>query len=61
MIYDILLLSYFLIIRIIDYIIYIDADFLVVIAVIIGIISIYLLLSYVKCLQDYNDKHKPPF
>jgi len=43
---------------------FIDTDnFLIlsIISLVIGIIALYLSLPYIRCLQDYNDKHKPPF
>ncbi len=60
-IYGVLLLSYFIIIRLVDLSIYVEVNILVIFAVILGILSMYLLLPYIKCLQDYSNKHKPPF
>ncbi len=40
---------------------YIDTTIAIVLVLFFGILGLYLLLPYIVCITDYNNKHKPPF
>lgn len=55
------LFFYFLIGRVIDFSEYIGLQMDLILAFIFMILGLYLVTPYMDCLNDYNDRHKPPF
>ncbi len=56
-----ILFSYFIIGRIIDFSLYLSFFIDIFISLIIFILGLYLMLPYARCLGDFNNRNKPPF
>jgi len=53
----ILLLS----VRVINFEKYFELTTIIILILVLSILGLYLSMPYIKCLNDYNDRHKPPF
>lgn len=53
----VLLLSF----RVINFEKYFELTTIIISILVLGIFGLYLSMPYIQCINDYNNRHKPPF